>query len=96
MLDEVPRPDKIMEEPLRALLAVVECAVYALQNALDAEYPEPLSDDELLPQAPDQWTAEALAGQLESVRSALGLYELALKRRNTFPIPRASETPSDL
>ena len=95
MHDALPQPGEIMQEPLRALLAVVECAVSVLESALAAEYPEALSDDELMPKDPDYWTAEALASQLESLHVALGLHELALQQRHTLPIARFSETPPD-
>lgn len=83
MAHELPDPEAIQEEPLRPLLALVAFAAHALQIALDAEYPEPLPE---LPDGatrdPAQWTAEALAGHLESLRSALDLHRLALDHRN--------------
>ena len=97
--NELPRPGEIMEEPLRPLLAVVECAAHALQIALDADYPEPLPDlpgPDDGPPDPARWTAEVLAAQLQTLRVALGLYEAALKHRNARSSWRSRAEPPDL
>jgi len=98
MRDELPHPGAIAEEPLRPLLAVVACAAHALQLALDAEYPDPLPDEpgpQDAPPDPARWTAEVLAGQLQSLRGTLGLYEVALRHRNARSSwPTRAEPPA--
>ena len=98
MRDELPHPGKIIEEPLRPLLAVVACAAHALQLALDAEYPDPLPDrpgPDDGPPDPSRWIAEVLAAQLQSLRAAIGLYEVALRHRNARSSWRARANPPD-
>jgi hypothetical protein len=97
MRDELPHPHlgETMEEPLRPLLAVVDRALHALQLVLHAEYIEPISEHEYMPDDPAPWIAEALTSQIDCLRADLGLYALALKRRNMRPASRRPETTPD-